>query len=100
MDRPRHRLTEREKRILRLICDGLSNAQIAAHFHVSRETMSGEIDRMLNRLNVEVRADRRGFCRPVALALPAQTLLLPTVATRRSVVEVGAAGVQDDADEL
>jgi len=71
LDRPRHRLTEREKRILRLICDGLSNAQIAAHFHVSRQIMTGEIDRMLHRLNVEVRADGRGFCRPIATALPA-----------------------------
>ncbi|RMD86354.1 MAG: DNA-binding response regulator [Candidatus Dadabacteria bacterium] len=51
-ERPRPNLTEREKEILRLVCDGLTNAEIAASLHVSRETVKSELKRIFRKIGV------------------------------------------------
>ncbi len=51
-ERPRPNLTEREKEILRLVCDGLTNAEIATSLHVSRETVKSELKRIFRKIGV------------------------------------------------
>ncbi len=51
-ERPRPNLTEREKEVLRLVCDGLTNAQIASILHVSRETVKSELKRIFRKIGV------------------------------------------------
>jgi len=53
--RPRRSLTEREKQILRLVCDGLTNAEIAMHLHISRETVKSEMKRIFRKIEVKNR---------------------------------------------
>lgn len=50
--RPKPNLTDREKEILRLVCDGLTNAQIATELHVSRETVKSELKRIFRKIGV------------------------------------------------
>jgi len=51
-ERDRPNLTEREKEVLRLVCDGLTNAEIAACLHVSRETVKSELKRIFRKIGV------------------------------------------------
>ena len=51
-ERPRPNLTEREKEVLRLVCDGLTNAEIATKLHVSRETVKSELKRIFRKIGV------------------------------------------------
>jgi DNA-binding NarL/FixJ family response regulator len=51
-ERPRPNLTEREKEVLRLVCDGLTNTAIAACLHVSRETVKSELKRIFRKIGV------------------------------------------------
>ncbi len=51
-ERTRPNLTEREKEVLRLVCDGLTNAEIAACLHVSRETVKSELKRIFRKIGV------------------------------------------------
>ncbi len=51
-ERPRLNLTEREKEVLRLVCDGLTNAEIATSLHVSRETVKSELKRIFRKIGV------------------------------------------------
>ena len=51
-ERPKPNLTEREKEVLRLVCDGLTNAEIAASLHVSRETVKSELKRIFRKIGV------------------------------------------------
>lgn len=53
--RPRRHLTDREKQILRLICDGLTNPAIAATLRVSRETVKSELKRIFRKIDVSNR---------------------------------------------
>ncbi len=53
--RPRRHLTDREKQILRLICDGLTNPAIAASLRVSRETVKSELKRIFRKIDVSNR---------------------------------------------
>lgn len=53
--RPRRHLTDKEKQILRLICDGLTNPAIAASLSVSRETVKSELKRIFRKINVSNR---------------------------------------------
>ncbi|MFT5041322.1 MAG: RNA polymerase sigma factor (sigma-70 family) [Hyphomicrobiaceae bacterium] len=46
------KLTEREKETLRLVCCGLTNAQIAADLGVSRETVKSELKRIFRKIGV------------------------------------------------
>jgi len=50
--RPRANLTEREKEVLRLVCDGLTNSEIAACLGVSRETVKSELKRIFRKIGV------------------------------------------------
>ena len=52
LQRPRPNLTEREKEILRLVCDGLTNAEIATCLQVSRETVKSELKRIFRKIGV------------------------------------------------
>ena len=51
-ERPRPNLTEREKEVLRLVCDGMTNAEIATCLHVSRETVKSELKRIFRKIGV------------------------------------------------
>lgn len=50
--KPKPNLTEREKEVLRLVCDGLTNAEIATCLHVSRETVKSELKRIFRKIGV------------------------------------------------
>jgi DNA-binding NarL/FixJ family response regulator len=49
---PRPSLTIREKEVLILVCEGLTNADIATKLAVSRETIKSELKRMFRKLGV------------------------------------------------
>ena len=51
-ERSKPNLTEREKEVLRLVCDGLTNAEIASRLHVSRETVKSELKRIFRKIGV------------------------------------------------
>ena len=55
-ERPKPNLTERENDVLRLVCAGLTNAEIAACLHVSRETVKSELKRIFRKIGVSTRA--------------------------------------------
>jgi len=55
VDRPRRVLTEREKQVLRLVCDGLSNSQIATRLAISPETVKSELKRIFRKIDVRNR---------------------------------------------
>ena len=46
-------LTDVEKNILRLICDGMTNPEIAAQLHLSTETVNWYRKRLLAKFNVK-----------------------------------------------
>jgi RNA polymerase sigma factor (sigma-70 family) len=50
-----HQLTEREREILRLIANGLSNAEVAAQLHLSETTVKTHVSSMLRKLRVRDR---------------------------------------------
>ena len=54
-ERPRRPLTEREKQILRLVCDGLTNAEIALRLGISPETVKSELKRIFHKIEVKNR---------------------------------------------
>jgi two-component system, NarL family, response regulator DevR len=64
---PDQPLTERQRVILRLVADGLSNREIAAHVHLSELTVKSYIEDMLkqlgarNRVHAAILATRRGW---------------------------------------
>lgn len=45
-------LTDREKEVLRLVCDGLTNSEIATCLGVSRETVKSELKRIFRKIGV------------------------------------------------
>jgi DNA-binding NarL/FixJ family response regulator len=49
-------LTERERELLTLIAQGLSNTQIASQLHISRKTVGNHISNIFNKLQVADRA--------------------------------------------
>jgi DNA-binding NarL/FixJ family response regulator len=51
-ERARPNLTMREKEVLRLVCDGLTNAEIASQLTVSRETIKSELKRIFRKIGV------------------------------------------------
>jgi two-component system, NarL family, response regulator LiaR len=54
---PSYNLTERERSILRLMVDGLSNQQIADQIFVSRSTVKAYVSTILSKLGVENRLE-------------------------------------------
>jgi DNA-binding NarL/FixJ family response regulator len=56
----RRALTDREKQILRLVCDGLSNAEIAAQLAISPETVKSELKRIFRKIGVRNRTQAAG----------------------------------------
>lgn len=54
-DLPRRALTEREKEVLRLICEGMSNSEIATRLGISRETVKTELKRLFRKIEVKNR---------------------------------------------
>jgi DNA-binding NarL/FixJ family response regulator len=54
-DHPLTRLTHRERTVLRLIGEGLSNRQIAGHLGLAEKTVKNYISRLLPKLGVERR---------------------------------------------
>jgi DNA-binding NarL/FixJ family response regulator len=61
-------LTPREREILRFLCEGCSDREIAAALHISPRTVGGHVTNLLAKLGVESRtaaaafAVRRGLC--------------------------------------
>lgn len=60
-------LTTRQQQILGLICDGLSNAEIAARLNVSEKTVDHHVSAVLAKL--EVRSRAKAVAKAVALGL-------------------------------
>jgi DNA-binding NarL/FixJ family response regulator len=64
---PDHPLSERQRTILRLVADGLSNREIAARVHLSELTVKSYIEELLkqlgarNRVHAAILATRRGW---------------------------------------
>ena len=52
---PRRAMTEREKHVLRLICDGLTNSEMATRLDVSTETVKSELKRIFRKIEVRNR---------------------------------------------
>lgn len=50
-ERRRADLTEREKRILRLVCDGLSNAEIARQLAVPSDVVKSSLQRIFRKID-------------------------------------------------
>ena len=50
-------LTDREQQVLRLVCAGLSNPEIAQRLHVSRKTAAHHVSHILTKLNLRNRAE-------------------------------------------
>jgi DNA-binding NarL/FixJ family response regulator len=48
-------LTERERQVLRLLADGLTNREIAEELHVSLRTVASHIEHILTRLDLRSR---------------------------------------------
>jgi NarL family two-component system response regulator LiaR len=62
-------LTEREQEVLRLVADGLTNAQIATALGIGEKTVKGHVSNLLGKLSLEDRTQaavfawREGFAR-------------------------------------
>jgi DNA-binding NarL/FixJ family response regulator len=67
LEDPDQPLTERQRVILRLVADGLSNREIAEHIHLSELTVKSYIEDLLkqlgarNRVHAAILATRRGW---------------------------------------
>jgi len=69
---PFQEISDREREVLRLVAEGLSNAAIAARLFISEKTVKAHVSSILSKLHVEQRAEaiaiawREGFIRPPA----------------------------------
>lgn len=61
IDDPLGGLTGQERRILRLIADGLTNRQIGEHLHLSENTVKGYVSHILTKLGMSRRAEAAAF---------------------------------------
>jgi DNA-binding CsgD family transcriptional regulator len=52
---PRRVLNDREKQVLRLVCEGMSNAEIALRLGVSRDAIKNELKRIFHKISVKNR---------------------------------------------
>jgi DNA-binding NarL/FixJ family response regulator len=53
---PRHRVTKRQREVLRLVAEGKSNKEIAAKLRITERTVKFHVAGILNRLDAENRA--------------------------------------------
>lgn len=63
-------LTEREREVLALIAQGMSNSDIAAHLHIAAKTVSNHISSIFNKLQVADRAQAIVKAREAGLSAP------------------------------
>lgn len=66
------RLTDREREILRLLADGLSNRAIAARLHITERTVKYHVSEILGRLGAESRAQAVAIAQRRGLLTPAR----------------------------
>ena len=61
-------LSEREQEVLRLVAQGMSNSDIAAHLSVSERTVKSHVSRILDKLNLSDRTQAAVFAWKMGMA--------------------------------
>lgn len=62
-------LSEQEKKITKLVCEGLSNKEIAVNLSISEQTVKSHLNRIFKKLNVNNRAQLVSLCKDNDLKL-------------------------------
>lgn len=62
-------LSEQEKKITKLVCQGLSNKEIAVNLSISEQTVKSHLNRIFKKLNVNNRAQLVSLCKDNDLKL-------------------------------
>jgi DNA-binding NarL/FixJ family response regulator len=57
----RRALNEREKQVLRLVCEGMSNAEIATRLGVTRDAIKTELKRIFHKISAKNRTQAAVF---------------------------------------
>lgn len=62
-------LSEQEKKITKLVCEGLSNKEIAVNLSISEQTVKSHLNRIFKKLNVNNRTQLVSLCKDNDLKL-------------------------------